>query len=285
MNAATAVQCVIIHHRSPTTVGRVVSGALASGIAPERIVVVDNSPLTDAPLTAPPGVSVIRTENHGYAAAANRGVRYLESQNAPAQFTIIASHEAEINAGAVAALAGTLESDSRIAAAGPTLYVEGTRDIWSTGGYLSRVLHIADHHRSPDQEGRVAVDREWLDGALVLYRSDALRLFPFDESYFLYFEETDLHVRLRGAGYRVVWVPRAVSHQTSKGIPPRLIGRNTMLFQNKHFTRTTGRLAVAVAAGKAGARRLVLRRGEWSDIRQIVTGWWEAETALRAGAQ
>lgn len=73
----------------------------------------------------------------------------------------------------------------------------------------ARRLHIADWPPTFEQ------DVDWLVGAAMLCRRDALEATrtaagPFDERFFMYSEELDLGRRLRGAGWRVVYVPDAV---------------------------------------------------------------------------
>lgn len=276
------VQFVIVHHRSPETVIEVVRDAISAGVTPQHIVVVDNSPISDPPLDLSEKVHVVRVENRGYAAAANHGVRVLSQLPGSRALTVVASHETRISAAALTMLVDAM-SDDQVAAAGPTLMIDGTDEVWSTGGYFSRWLHHADHRRALAAPGSPPQDREWLDGALVLYRTELLSRFRFDESYFLYFEETDLHVRLSRAGHRVVWVPDAVSQQRSSGIPPRLLGRNTMLFQARHFNRWTGRVTVVVAMARAVARKAITGRGRWGESREILGGLREAEQGLRRG--
>lgn len=281
MTIASSVQCVIVHHQSPTTVPGVVQRVIASGVLADHIIVVDNSPPSSRPLALMHGVRVARIDNRGYAAAANYGVRLLNGSLDCRPLTIVCSHEAKITPDSLAKLVSAMDSDPQIAAAGPTLLIDGTDSVWSTGGYFSRILHRADHLRERVQESEPQ-DRDWLDGAFVLYRSALLTKFPFDESYFLYFEETDLHLRLSRAGHRIVWVPHAISAQQSSGIPPRLLARNTLLFQERHFSRWTGRAAIVLAAGRALSKKLLTGKGRWEDSKQILSGWRAAEKELRA---
>lgn len=280
MTPEADVQFVIVHHRSPETVVDVVRDAVSCGVAPQHIIVVDNSPLSDPALDLSDNAHVVRVENRGYAAAANYGVRVLCQLPAARALTVVASHETRISPAALTKLVSAM-GDEKVAAAGPTLMIDGTNQVWSTGGYFSRWLRQADHRRALAAAGTPPQDREWLDGAIVLYRTELLSRFRFDESYFLYFEETDLHVRLSRAGHRVVWVPDAVSHQRSSGIPPRLLGRNTMLFQARHFNRWTGRVTVLVAMARAVARKAITGRGRWRESREIFEGLREAERDLR----
>lgn len=284
MSAQPRVQAVVVHHRSPTTLLKTVEALLAAGISPQNLVVIDNSPPDDPDvLLAGYHVQVRRTANHGYAAAANVGIDLLAASQCA--YTIVCSHEATISPDGLARLVTTLESDPLIGVAGPTLMVVGGREIWSTGGFISRRLHLARHTAEPSETLNCPVDREWLDGALTIYRTDALAQNRFDERYFLYFEETDLHLRLRRTGYRVVWEPRATAEQSSSGIPPFLLGRNTLLFQDAHFSRWSGRRAVVFEAGRLVARKALTGRGEWGGLRQIIRGWLAAERAIAGAAR
>lgn len=55
---------------------------------------------------------------------------------------------------------------------------------------------------------RLPVEPDWLAGMFMLFRAATFReVGGFDEHYFLYYEDVDLCMRLRAAGYRVVWAP------------------------------------------------------------------------------
>jgi GT2 family glycosyltransferase len=61
-------------------------------------------------------------------------------------------------------------------------------------------------------DGRASVAVDWLSGACMLARRDALlQVKGFDERYFLYWEDADLCRRLRARGYRVRYVPSATA--------------------------------------------------------------------------
>ena len=184
---------------------------------------------------------------------------------------------------AVEKMVGALQSDSTIAVAGPLLFNSATSgsEIWSAGGRLSNVLKRPRHHIGVLDPRGAPLDRAWLDGAFTLYVTEVLEQQGLDESYFLYFEETDLHVRLRRIGRRVVVVPGAHASQRSNGIPPRLLGRNLFMFHSKLFSPWRGRFAVVFEAGRALARKLLMGRGNWLDSTNIVRGWLEGEKRVR----
>ena len=68
----------------------------------------------------------------------------------------------------------------------------------------------AQHH---DYEvTNVPLRPEWVAGMFMLFRSEVFRqLGGFDERYFLYYEDVDLCLRLRGLGYDALLEPRAVA--------------------------------------------------------------------------
>lgn len=276
------VACIVVHHRSPDTVIQTVSALESSGIAPTGILVVDNSGDDEVVRRLEErGTTAIQTANRGYAAAAHVGLEELRRSGRLRPFTLIATHEVLPEAGAVRELRDVIASDESIAVAGPTLLHGAPARTWSKGGRLSPVLRLPSHHRDDSGAGR-SVDRDWLDGAFTLYRTTDLETHRLDEVYFLYFEETDLHTRLRRAGKRVVWVPGAAVQQESSGTPPRLIGRNLFLFHHKLFTDMSGRCAVGVQFARAVAKGVLRRQDSLAAAGQILAGWMDGER-LAAG--
>ena len=67
--------------------------------------------------------------------------------------------------------------------------------------------------RSWDVSGKPA-QVDWLTGAFLILRPEALqKVGPFDEEFFLYFEEVDLCQRLKQAGYEIwFWPDIQVTH-------------------------------------------------------------------------
>ncbi|MBI4977390.1 MAG: glycosyltransferase family 2 protein [Spirochaetes bacterium] len=62
-----------------------------------------------------------------------------------------------------------------------------------------------------------SMDIDWASGAFLFMRQDAFRANPFDERYFMYFEDTDLCRQLHTQG-RIVYVPEtSVVHAWGKG--------------------------------------------------------------------
>jgi N-acetylglucosaminyl-diphospho-decaprenol L-rhamnosyltransferase len=285
------LSCIVVHFQSPETLPATLAALDAARVPGASTVVVDNSVSDEASESArtiaeSAGCLFVRVANRGYAAAANSGLQFLTAQGLRTELVLLSTHESLPEPDAVERLMAAFRSDPAIAVAGPLLFNSETvgSKIWSGGGRLSAVLKRPRHHTGKLRDEGAPVDRDWLDGAFTLYETAVLEQQRLDESYFLYFEETDLHVRLARLGRRVVIVPGAHASQSSNGIPPRLLGRNLFLFQVKLFSPWRGRLAVGFEVGRSLVRKLITRRGQWGDAASIFSGWLEGERSVRTGA-
>ena len=102
-----------------------------------------------------------------------------------------------------------------------------------------------------DWPSEFAHDVDWLVGAAILGRREALEQVrmpglegPFDEGFFMYSEEMDLCHRLKDAGWRVVYEPRAVvvhyeGRSSDQAVAARHIDFNTskVRYYDKYFGR------------------------------------------------
>jgi GT2 family glycosyltransferase len=263
------VGAVVVHFRNWPGVEDTLRALLAE--QPAHLVLVDDASgdgSVAAIRAAFPDVEVVeQPTNSGYAAAANAGLRRLAALGCDAG--LLLTHECLLDPGALGALATVLDGD--VVAAGPLLGLRDQRDeVWSAGGTLSAPpAHLGQHDPMSTWSERAPYDADWLDGACLLLRLDAVaEVGWFDESYFLYVEEVDLLWRLRERGGRVVVVPAARAWQQPSYTPPYLQARNLTL-----FARRAGRPDIARAVLRLMARHL--RHGRDADQR------WRAYAMLR----
>lgn len=159
----------------------------------------------------------------GFGAALNDGARELQ------QPYLLALHgDARLRAGALEQLYATLnDSRRRLACCGPRLVApDGTVEL-SAGYRPSRVLElrafwtqlvprprILGPRRRPKRVAYCAppvrTDVDWVSGAAMLLRREAFdEVGGMDERFFLAYGDVDLCLRLRRAGWGVVYEPRA----------------------------------------------------------------------------
>jgi GT2 family glycosyltransferase len=192
----------------------------ASERPPEHTVVVDNGSedgSVEAVRAAFPAVEVMALpRNRHFAAGANAGMRRALAWGADAVWLL--NNDAIPAPDALGEMLRAFDASAEVGIAGarlvhpgsPTRVVVGAECDFRTGAIVEPTL-------SPDHT------EEWLDvdyvwGCAMLIRADALReVGLFDEALVAYFEDTDLCLRARAAGWRTVTAVRAiVRHQGSK---------------------------------------------------------------------
>ena len=129
-----------------------------------------------------------------------------------------------------------------------------------TGGRVDNAQSTGDRPRRVD----------WLMGSALLLRREALdEVGLFDESFFLYFEEVDLCLRLHRAGWEMLYFPEitVVHHKGERSgyVPERRINewwRGQHHYWRKHHSSVGARVAALAIGGRylgAAARALARR--------------------------
>lgn len=281
------VGAIVVHHRHPEVI-QTVRAILASGVEPASLVVVDNSEDEAVAATlrqeVPAGVRLRFVPNRGYAAAVNAG--HHELVGLGLAVIIVATHEVRPEAGTLRVLADALRDDPRVGVAGPTLLLPprplGQQRVWSFGGRLSPVLGWPQHVRAVDDGAAAVVARDWLDGALCAYRSQALGE-SLREDFFMYVEELEFHRRLGSLGWVVVWVPAARATQDTEGAPPYLQARNLQMYYAAWGSRLQRVLAVPLLILRQLVVRILRRRQPRAATAVAVRGWRDGVKAGRTG--
>jgi GT2 family glycosyltransferase len=272
----------VVHHRNFPEVLATVAALLDAGLAPESLVLVDNSddPEIEAQLRSslPTGVVLRCVPNHGYGHAVNLGAAVLAQRRT--NVVVVATHEVQPEAAAVEQLVEAVLADRTVGVAGPTLLLPGRTEVWSTGGSLSRVLGWPGHVQRIDAPG--VVDRDWLDGSLCAYRAEALAE-RLREDFFLYVEEMEFHRRLREKGWRVMWVPAARAVQDTLGTPPFLQARNLQLYFDTWGSPVQRLVSVPALIVRQALVRLARRRRPVAATRAAICGWRAGRSVRSVG--
>jgi GT2 family glycosyltransferase len=189
---------------------------------PYELIVVDNASAdgsAGALQSAYPTAQIVRnTENAGFGRACNQGIRLSRGP-----YVLLLNSDATVRPGAVETLAGLLDAQPGVGAAGPrTLNEDGTVQpsfgpdltLWAEWRQRRLVEGVRRRERRALRRITVAASREhepeWLSGSCLIARRSALESVGlFDEAFFLYEEDADLCRRLRKAGWRIVFTPSA----------------------------------------------------------------------------
>ena len=153
-------------------------------------------------------------ENRGFAAAVNQA-----SAMASGDFLLLLNSDARLLPGQMEKLVSFMKDQPAVGIIGPQLVYEDMRPQRSTAHvptllreavpeFVLRLFFPGAH--GAREKGALPRDAESLIGAAIVIRADLLRaLGGLDERFFFFLEETDLCVRARQKGLRVVFFPDA----------------------------------------------------------------------------
>lgn len=249
---------VVLHYRFWPGVKDTLKILLSQSRPPDTVVVVDNHS-NDGSVPrirkAFREIEVIETNNNGgYASGMNVGIERLLSEGVDA--VLLLTHECRLAPTALDVLALRLEREAGVGAVGPLLGFASNPDlVFSAGGEVDPFWGT-HHRRSPrrvdEWVGRPPSRVQCLDGAALLLRASAIRAAgQLDESYFMYFEETEYLLKLRRLGWGVECVPAALAWQEPGERSAYLWDRNRLRFLARNespwvLTRQVVRLAGGV---------------------------------------
>jgi len=270
-------------------------GSLSGQGVELELLVVDNGS-SDASLAfleaeGVPHVSLPR--NAGFAAAVNLGARRTSAPS-----VLVLNADTAVAAGALGPLAAALDGDASLGGVQPRILqmegegappdgVEGA-PLYSAGQALTRDGRAFEEGAGGPQEPRWLERREVFGvcGAACLLRRELFSdLGGYDERYFAFYEDVDLNVRARIAGWRFEYVPEAVvwhvgNASWKEGFPrpaadnARLVARNRLATQAKFMPATSIPRIAAVEVGALGRaarqrRLLATLRGKLSVLRWL----------------
>ncbi|GLK17674.1 glycosyltransferase family 2 protein [Herbiconiux flava] len=276
-DARVTVSAILVNWRQPELTSRAVASLERQTGLAERgldlaVVIVDNGS-GDGSLALlrerhPQHLVIDGGRNDGFGAGVNTGIRAR-----PADVYVLLNNDAEAEPGFVAALVDELRAaggtgNDRRGAVTARILLAGTDPLLvnSTGNEMTRsgngrdrdwLVPAADEHRPAGEVmgfsgGAAALDARALDDVGL-----------FDESLFMYYEDTDLSWRLRRAGWSIRYSPDAVvhhAHAASSGTGSDVFRfsneRNRMLVALRHAPAPVALTAVARTA--AGTLRALL---------------------------
>jgi GT2 family glycosyltransferase len=266
--SAPRVSVVIVSYNSRDELLRCLAAVRDQVQVPHEVVVVDNQSAdgsAEAVRTAHPSVKLLQNDdNLGFARANNRG--FAETS---APFVLVLNSDALVQPGTVEGLLALLEEREEVGLVGPrTLNTDGSVQI-SFGPMLTPVREFFQrrlvrgvrerrrrHLERAERLSRVEHEPVWVSASCFLARREALlAVGGFDEEFFLYEEDVDLCVRLRAAGWSVLFTPQVevvhrlgASMETARDRARLEYHRSHLRFYAKHNGRAPHTLLRAALA-------------------------------------
>lgn len=228
----------VVTYRSSDVLTGFLDSLTQSSLAPDDVVVVDNSP-TKVSLPkrgSLQAVSVIhRPDNPGYGTAANVGVAALSDS---CDWVVVCNPDILVDKDTLQLLLDEAESHDSAGSLGPAIRNDdgslypSARALPSLGIGIGHGLLGVVWPGNPwtrayrgDYESSSTRETGWLSGSFLLLRREAWEAVGgFDEKYFMFFEDVDLGWRLQQHGYRNLYVPSATAiheggHSTKSNYP------------------------------------------------------------------
>lgn len=217
-----------------------------------RFAIVDNASTDGTAQTVSelfPTVEIIQSPtNLGISGGYNLGMEYALCHGA--DFVLVANNDIVVDPSMIRNLRTALERHPKAGMAMPKIYhyYGDQRRLWCPGAYWRRFPPEVKMQVEVRDVPRFNVLREidYAPSCCLLIGREALeQVGRFDTGYFFYYDDWDLSIRLRKAGYRILFVPDAklwhkVSVSTQKSERPaqwwRVMGRSTVLFYLRHAT-------------------------------------------------
>jgi GT2 family glycosyltransferase len=212
----------------------------------------------------------------GFSANHNQVIGDVVSHDS-ARYVLVLNEDTELEPGSLEKLVSFADREDRLGAAGPRLVEKDGREQVSYYRFPA-VLDQFWWTLRPGQTPRRAETAGWLNGSCLLVRTKALRqVGSLDARFFIFFEDTDLGLRLYRAGWRsAVCESSRVVHHGHQTVSQSGVGthmerqmlRSRYLYFRKHHGRYPAalvvalvRMALGVRAGKAFLTGSITRDG------------------------
>jgi GT2 family glycosyltransferase len=280
---------VVTYNSADVLPGLVASLVPGLGDVPWHLVVADNASADGSAAVARqlvPSATVIETGgNRGYAAGINAAVAAAPPHTA----VLVLNPDVRLDAGCVPELLQQLRSGAGMAVPrlrdargelihsmrrAPTL-LRTVGDAVLGATRAGRFPSLGEMVTDPAAYEKPAVT-DWAEGSTQLVSAECWSACgAWDESYFLYSEETDFHLRVGDAGYQVRYVPTAGAvhleggSATSARMWPLLVANRLRLFRRRHGLVRAAAFWMALVM-REGSRALLGRRTSRAAVRALL---------------
>ena len=234
----------------------------------------------------PADVLVIRSDaNLGYGGGANVGLRW--AVKAGARYAWVLNNDTTVDSRSVSELVRAMESDPWCAAVSPQIEApvgpESPRGVWYAGG-AADLRHVTTSHTLDLLEtDALLVPTGFVSGCAMFLRIPALvETGLFWEHLFLYWEDVELSLRLRAAGWHLRVAPAARIRHAVHGSVGSVVAnfyyyRNAILVAQRELGLNGGAQAILALTRRAGRRWLacmVKGRRPWpvAETRGLLAG-------------
>lgn len=195
-------------------------------------------------------LKVIRQEeNLGFSGGHNVGFKY--ALNNGSDYLMILNNDTCVDKNFLKELIKVADTDDKIGILSPKIYFapgfefhkakykkeELGRVIWYAGGEMDW-NNVIGHHRGVDEVDNGQFDHveetELATGCCMMIKKEVLeKAGMFDSKYYLYYEDSDLNIRVKKAGFKIMFVPKSIVFHKNAGSA----GGSGSVLQDYYITR------------------------------------------------
>ena len=151
-------------------------------------------------------------ENLGYSKGFNAGITYAMDKNP--DYLFILNNDTKVDPKALTELVKAAETDASIGFVSGKVYQYDNPKVLQTVGKLTNSITLVGSHIGANEEdiGQYNDIKEYtfIDDVFLLVRKEVIeKVGGYDSNFFLYLEETDWCVRVRKAGFKIIYTPGA----------------------------------------------------------------------------
>ena len=196
-------------------------------------------------------------------------------RDASARFVMVLNEDVELDPGSVGAMVNFCDEQPQVGECGPR--IRGTDGVEQASGFVfPTVLGEFTQSIRPGRTPGLRSTGGWLNGSCLVIHVECLRnVGTLDERFFIFFEDTDLSLRLLQVGYQTAICPTAkVLHHGHQTVSQPALGsamekqmvRSRYLYFHKHHGRSRAwlvallvRVALMARAAKAAGLAAIRR--------------------------
>lgn len=242
-----SIDIIIVNHNGINDTLECIKSISDAAYPNSKIIIIDNSDSPEQSIQLKknyPNHEVIRTENNGFGAANNIGIR--KSLEDKKDFILLLNNDAVIDASFFNEILW-YKHETETGIFTPKMNFYNERDlIWSAGGKISIIKADAVNYNYREPDAAIDTDEfvDFSSGCCMLIRSEVFeKTGLFDENFFLYVEDTEFCKRVTDAGYKIKFVNKAlVYHKAGSSVKAKDKAeavyyniRNRLYFAKKYY--------------------------------------------------
>lgn len=147
-------------------------------------------------------------ENLGFSGGSNASVNYCIKHGA--DWVWLLNNDTELDPDSLSLMMAEAEANNDAGVLGASVYTPSKEGLHRAGTGLIDYRRGKTYERGAIDDNLKSIECQWISGCNMLFRAEAFKqINGFDEKFFLYYEDTDLCLRMQEKNWKCLFVPQA----------------------------------------------------------------------------